>query len=227
MGPGLVRLPSRRGSQVSQQGRRVVAQRDERGIGLVELAVAMAITAILISVVASSMMVVSGQTSSLSRQTQAIDELQTAEQTIVREIHAAVTWCSTPTTSQLSFSADLPGTASPVFDLNLSSGELTVATATSCPPGGTWSASSTLASGLSSASAFSIPPGASWTGTVTGNSYSFWTSVGVTLTIDTPAPGGVGSVKTTVADPSVQVWNQLYTCQKAWQQDPGNGVEPC
>jgi prepilin-type N-terminal cleavage/methylation domain-containing protein len=205
------------------------SHKDESGLSLIELMIATALMAILMATVATAILETTGQTSSMSRQTQAIDQLQIAEQEVVRDIHAATTWCATPTSSQLSFVASLPNT--PVLQLTIGSGELTVATGTynktqqTC---GSWSTpASALVSNLDATSAFTVSSPASWTGTVLGKTYDYWPTIGVNLTVDTVGAHSGSVVKTTTADPTVEVWNQEYACQSSWQQDPGSGTEPC
>jgi hypothetical protein len=84
-----------------------------------------------------------------------------------------------------------------------------------------------LVANLDATSAFNLANTATWTGGVSGNTYEYWTTIGVNLTVDTTGAHSGSVVKTTTADPSVEVWNQEYACQSSWQQDPGSGTEPC
>ncbi|MGA2036080.1 MAG: prepilin-type N-terminal cleavage/methylation domain-containing protein, partial [Acidimicrobiales bacterium] len=63
--------------------------RGDDGVTLVELVIAMAIFALVIVSVDSSVTVLNSRANGLSQSAQAIDQLQIAEETIARDVHAA------------------------------------------------------------------------------------------------------------------------------------------
>ncbi|GEM_PF-3556898 len=224
--------------------------RSERGVSLVETALAMALMAVVMTSVGTAVKLISEQSTVMTTKTVDIDQLQTAEQTIVRDIHAAdnvppatAPWCygsgtspSATPSSELEFTANINGTTE-AFDIKLSGGQLTVASSTTCA--GLASAPvATLASNLTSSSGFTVAgcanlgscaplpttAPASWTGG-SGASYSFYPALGVSLTMSGP-----NGVSTTVADHIVDIWNVEDQCQAAWQVDPQTSppmTDPC
>ncbi len=71
-------------------------RRNEAGLSLIEVLIAMLIMSIVIIVVDTSVGVLNSKSNTLSQSDQAIDQLQVAEQTVVRDVHAATSWCSPP-----------------------------------------------------------------------------------------------------------------------------------
>lgn len=72
--------------------------RSENGFTLTEVLIALAIFSLVVISVDGSVTVLSKQAIGLSQSSQAIDQLQVAEQTVVRDVHAATSWTTLPST---------------------------------------------------------------------------------------------------------------------------------
>ncbi len=176
----------------------------------------------------ASVELIVNQSTAIAQSTQAIEQLQTAEQTIVRYIHAATTWCSgqsfTAPETQLEFVASING-STPSFEINIASNQLTVAENTSgaC----TFTSPQMLVSGLdpgtsgAHGSYFTIRANTPWTGGAHSPAvtYQFYTAVQVNLTVDSARRTIPSQIQTTVGD-NVEIWNQEYSCQTDWVNDP-------
>jgi type II secretory pathway pseudopilin PulG len=195
----------------------------EQGMTLVETVLAMLLMTLVFTTVATSVNLLAGTSNSLGQQARAIDQLQLAEQTIVRDVHAAT--CATALTiptclltvanaDELEFTADLNGGTQTVeFLINTTTDNLTVSKNGGNPV--------TIATTLNpTASSFNALT-ATWTVGSPSVTYSYQTMVQVTLVKDSPAVSAHAGV-TTVSDPSIEVWNIEDSCQSAWQQDPPN-----
>jgi hypothetical protein len=152
----------------------------------------------------------------MSQSSQAIDQLQIAEQTVVRYVHAAILFSTAPTASQLQFTANIDKATS-TFAIKLStmtdgSEQLTVSK-----------------SGNTMLTVSNLDPSSKFTPTtITYDAVTYYVSVAVILTMDSPHYGAPRATKTTAADADVQVWNIRYACQVAWQQATGGqGTTPC
>jgi prepilin-type N-terminal cleavage/methylation domain-containing protein len=212
-------------------------RRPEDGMTLVELAISLVLLSIVIVSADAGVTLLTDQSTSLVSQTKVLDQLQLAQQSVVRDIHALTSWCATPTSAQLEFVADIDG-GTPSFEIAVSTatGDLTLA---ENPAGAcSWTAAETqtLATGLET----SAPPdgsgfvplpagGATWTGASgqvypPGGGTPYFDDVGVYLA----APSGKNST-TRISDPAVEVWNQRYLCESSWTDDPptGGGTSPC
>ena len=155
----------------------------------------------------------------MEQKAQAINELQLAEQSVVRYVHAAA--CATPATptclfttataTELKFTADVNG-ATPVVDIKIipASHELTLSY--------NGNAAQVLLTNLDSSSAFTVPV-VPWTAGSPSTTYQYDTRVGVSLTLDSPNVAST-KFKTTVVDPNIEAWNMEANCQEAWLQDP-------
>lgn len=201
--------------------------RDESGFTLVELVIALFVFSLVTLSVSVSLTDVTKQTTSLSQSTQAIDQLQLAEENITSDVHAAVGWCSNPSASALDFNASLGG-ASPTIDITLSgttSKTLTIAVGSSGNCTSTVTTTKTVSS-LDSSSVFT-PTTASWTPTDGEAKQTFYDTVGVLLTLDSPSPSAPRPTKTTMSDPSIVANSIEYACQSAWSNEPGSGSSPC
>lgn len=205
-------------------------------MSLVEVLVAMLIMSIVIIVVDTSVGVLNSKSNTLSQSDQAIDQLQVAEQTVVRDVHAATSWCSppvgvtpstpctaftqTPTSSELKFNAVLDSStwSSPTsFDIKLntmSDGSEQLAITKN-------STTTVLASNLDP-----INTKFTWNSvpvTTGGQQWTYYNYIGITLTMDSPRYGAPQVTKTTTADQQVEVWNVEYACTAA----KGSGATPC
>ncbi len=209
--------------------------RREEGVTLVEVLIAMAILSIVIVSVDTSVSVLNARSNSMSQSTQAIDQLQVAEQTVVRDVHAATSLCNStsvfpctpftqaPMATELKFNAVLdcalvpPSTcwSNPTsFDISISRTapyQLTITKGNS---------TAVLVSNLDTSSGFT------WKSVVFGST-TYYTSIGVTLTMDSPRVGAPRVTTTTTADPIVEVSNVEYACQAAWRNAGSTGTDPC
>lgn len=202
----------------------------EGGTTLVEMVIATAVMLVVIAAVGTAVTQLAGDTGTMTRSAQAIDDLQIAEQAIVKDIHAATAWCATPSSTELEFMAGLAG-SSEAYAINITStNELTLATAASCSSLGSAPAQvlltnvdSAATTPVSERSGFSQPNGPS---AVTEAGSDYYDSISVTLTVDNPSVGAYNVVRTTVGDPEVMIWNTDEQCQLAWQEDEV-GDDPC
>jgi len=216
----------------------------EKGVTLVEVLIAMAILSIVIVSVDTSVSVLNARSNSMSQSTQAIDQLQVAEQTVVRDVHAATSWCNptsgspcttftqAPTATELKFNAVLDCTLVPPstcwsnptsFDISISKTapyQLTITKGNS---------TALLASNLDLGTdpKTGLPfSGFTWKSVLFGTT-TYYTSIGVTLTMDSPRVGAPRITTTTTADTNVEVWNAEYACQTAWRNAGSTGADPC
>ena len=201
---------------------------------LVETVLSMVLLMIGMGAASVGVGTLTSQSARLSQMTQAIDQLQLAQQTVVQDLHAAT--CVAPTiptcvfllagSTELKFTADLKG-AIPTIDLKISSNTLTMS-----KNGGSVT---TLATNLDGASKFVVnPPTAGsptpgqWSIASPATSFTYDTVVQVLLVKDSPKVSA-NALKTTAADPTVVLWNILYDCEAALQQDPPTAgtSDPC
>jgi Tfp pilus assembly protein PilV len=208
----------------------------EAGMSLVEIAVAMVVFGLVIGSVGMSVTVLNGRSNGMSQSNQSIDQLQVAEQLIVRDLHAAKAsaWYSTTAcTGTASTSLPSTGTSTPVpsypfsfvvalphspcVEVNLASNQLTVITA-----GG----GQTVVSNLTSSSALT-PDQVTWTPTDGKPTETFTISTSVVLTTESPRLNAPHEVSTTISDPEVVVFNGVYACETYWTNNPGSGTSPC
>lgn len=192
----------------------------EAGFTLVEASIAMVIVMLVMVSVSASVTIVNRQSVGLSSSSQAIDQLQVAEESVVQDLHAATAWytssgcstsTSTPSEDNLHFTADVYG-ATPCVSVTLSSGTLTVTSAV-----GGKTRSQVSVSDLDSTSA--VTPGAAIS--AGSPSQSFTDRLSVVLTMDSPRPGAPHETQTTVSDPTVIAFNIEYACKAAWAISPG------
>lgn len=198
---------------------------DERGLSLVEVIIAMAIFAMVIVAVDVSVSIITERTTGASETASAVDQLQVAEQTIVQAVHAANSWCTpvptpaygcatfttAPTSQSLDFTAELDGgTATYVF---------TIAnhTLTETRNGGQ---PVTLLTNVDPSSGFTADSHTESNGT------TYYTAVGVQLTVDSPSVTARRPVRTTAADSSVDAWNVEYACSAYVESESAEG-EAC
>jgi prepilin-type N-terminal cleavage/methylation domain-containing protein len=192
----------------------------EQGMTLIEVLVAMIIMAIVIVSVDTSVGVLNARSNSMSQSSQAIDQLQMAEQTVVRYVHAATAFSTAPGAGQLQFTANIDKATAVTIAIKLStmgdgSEQLTVSK-----------------SGNTMLTVSNLDPSSNFTPTTITyplvGGVTYYVSIAVILTMDSPRYGAPNATKTTVADADVQVWNIRYACQVAWQQDTGGqGATPC
>ena len=213
----------------------------EAGMTLVEMVIAMGILTVFMGMASVTVEVIVNQSTSMAQSTQAIDQLQLGEENIVRDIHAATAWCAAQSfvapETDLQFTASVNGAVpAPAFDIKITNNQLEIAenTTGAC----SWTTYSTLVYNLdpsttgAHASAFTIQVNTPWTGGAhtPGVTYQFYTSVTVSLTVDTPKPGASRVHYTSLGDVA-EIWNQEYACQTAWANDPPTvitgWINPC
>jgi hypothetical protein len=163
--------------------------------------------------------------------TQALDNLQIAQEAITKDIHAATTTWTIPTlptaipsqpitATTLAFTASLGG-GTPTINiaLNTSTHVLTVTcTGVGCWPGTSASSMATQAqiSNVDSSSLFTLKTEevSTKSTSVTTNSFYF-TSVASTIVLDTPKVGALQVFNTTLTASNIVANNAEYSCQIA------------
>jgi Tfp pilus assembly protein PilW len=203
-------------------------ERDESGVSLIEVMLASMLFALVVVSVDTSINVVQTHQVQISDQTQALDNLQVAQQAISRDVHAAVAWTtptlpttapSSPITAQtLAFTAQL-GSGTPTINIALSTAThiLTVrCTGVGCTP------ASTSTSVITQAQVSNIDPATLFTMTTsevsnTVNSTTtndfYFTDVATSLILVTPKVGAPHAFKITLADPDIVANNVEYVCE--------------
>lgn len=204
--------------------------RDESGFSLVEMMVTLVMFSLVIPVVGSSIRVIEGGQVQAVDTTQALDQLEVAEQVVTSDIRAANAWTTpalptqTPsqavTATSLSFTALLDGaTATIAISLDTSSHVLTV-TSTS---NGVTRTQATVPN-IDSSSLFTLTTKEVTTtvNAVTTNSF-FYTTVASTLIIDTPAVGAPDASQITLTSPAIVVYNMEDACLSALRATGASG----
>jgi len=207
-----------------------VRARDESGMSLVEVMVSLVLFAVVVVTVDASVTVVQSHQVQVSDRTQALDYLQSAQQAITEDLHAATPngWTSptVPTSApgspitqtSLAFSAQLGGgTPTISIALNTSSHVLTVTcTGTGCRPNGSGAVTQAQIANVDSTSLFTLTTKevSTTANSVTTNAF-FFTSAASTLILDTPKVGAQNVSQTTLSDPTIVLNNGEYACQSA------------
>lgn len=191
---------------------------DEAGMTLVELMIATALLGLVVAAVDMSIGFVQSDSAQVAQQTQAIDQLQSAEELLTRDIHAATSWVNPPTATSLDFVASLsPNSAT--INATISGNTLSVTS--------TVNGTTTQVANLSNLDA---TPGDSTFSpsvcqvTLGANTVSYYVAVGVNLTVDTPRPNAPQLTRTTFSDSHVEAWNVLYAYQVAKGQTGATGT---
>jgi prepilin-type N-terminal cleavage/methylation domain-containing protein len=201
----------------------------EQGMTLVELVIATAIMSVVVASVAGGIQLMTRNTTTLVQTTASLNQLQDAEQEVVQYLHTATSWCQSPTVSELKFVTNLKG-APKAVDIKIASNNLSLATATSCS--GTFSATpevllnnvdTSTSTTVTQRSGFSQPNGPT---SVTVDGTSYYTSIAVTLTVDSPNVSVSHPTRTSVSDPVVEIWPAEQQCQSSWLEDE-SGNDPC
>lgn len=189
--------------------------------------IAMVIFAMVIAAVDVSLSIITERTTGATETAQAVDQLQVAEQTVVQAVHAADSWCtpvpspaygcaaftSPPTATSLDFTAKLDGTtATYVFTLSAVDHVLTES-----KDGGT---PVTLLTNVDPSSGFTVVSHTEANGT------TYYTAIGIDLTVDSPSVTAPRPVRTTAADSSVEAWNVEFACS-AWVESQSPEGEAC
>ena len=208
---------------------RRLLRRDESGVTLIEVTLATLLLALVITPVDIAITVLQRHQVEVNDRTQALDNLQIAQQAITRDIHAATTTWTTPalptslpsqpvTATSLAFAASLGGgTPTISIALNTSTHYLTVTcTGVGCSPNATSSTVMTQAQigNIDSSTLFTLTTKEVSNG---GNTF-YYTAVSSSLVLDTPKVGAHQVFQTTLADPNIVVNNAEYACQQALSQ---------
>jgi len=198
---------------------------------LVEVLISALLFSIVIVTVDASVTVVQSHQVQVSDRTQALDYIQTAQQAITHDIHAATTTWTTPpvptsmpgsplTGTTLAFAASLGGaTPSINISLNTSTHVLTVTcTGVGCSPSagaGTVVTQAQIAN-VDSSSLFTLTTKevSITANSVTTNAF-FFTTVSSSVIVDTPKVGAHNAYQTTLADPNIVANNVEFACQSA------------
>jgi hypothetical protein len=224
---------------------RRLRHRDEAGVSLVEMMIGLALFAVVIVSVDSSLTVVQERSVQVVNGTEALDNVQAAQEAITRDIESSMTWTTpaaptstapvsvtwTGSTPGMVFTAELnEALATITISLNTTTHQFTV----TCADQGSDSACGGAAGGtqtqvslanVDSSTAFTLSP-AEVTSTVNGvtaNSF-FFTDITSTLTVDSPKVGAPRVSKTTLTSPSIIPYNVVYACQTAATAEGANGT---
>jgi prepilin-type N-terminal cleavage/methylation domain-containing protein len=214
---------------------------DESGMSLIEVMISMLLLSIVIVSVDASVTVVQEHEVQVNDQTQALDNLQMAQQAISRDIHAATTPWTTPavptsapgspvTATTLSFTAALgSATTQPVVNisLNTTTHVLTVTcTGVGCSKtaGAATVVTQAQVSNIDSSSLFTLTTQevSTTVGSVSTNAF-FYTAVSSKLVLDTPKVGAHRVFQTTLTNPNMVTNNIEYDCQDALNNTGASG----
>jgi Tfp pilus assembly protein PilW len=206
--------------------------KDEAGVSLIELTIAMALFSITVVAVDSSLTVVVNHQTQVTSQTEALDNLQGAEEAISRDIISATAWTTpavptsapaSPVTAQtLVFQSSLSNVTNLVtITLNTTTHQLSVCTNLTLTTSGCGSSVSGVrlqaqVANIDSSSLFTFTTHevTQTINSVTTNTF-FYTSVASTLTLDSPAVGAPHVTQTTLQEPALIIYNGVYACQTA------------
>jgi Tfp pilus assembly protein PilW len=211
-------------------------------MSLVEVLIASLLFSVIVVVVDASINVVQAHQVQISDRTQALDNLQMAQQAITRDIHAAIStsllpWTtpavptsapSSPITAQsLTFNANLGGNTPLInISLNTSTHILTIiCTGKGCTPSaGAGTAVKQTVANIDSSSLFTLTTQevSTTANSATTNAF-FFTSVASTLVLDTPRVGAPHLTQTTLSDPNIVTNNIEYSCQNALLNNGATG----
>jgi len=214
--------------------------RDEAGMTVIEVMLSAILLVVVLISVGTTITVLQKHQVQVNDRTQALDDLQMAQQAITRDLHAAsATGWTTPalpasmpsqpvTATSLSFQASLGGGSPTVtISLNTSTHFLTVScSGAGCRPGVSGSTAVTQAqiANVDSSSLFTLTTKevSTTANSVTTNTF-YYTAVSSSLVLDTPKVGALNAYKTTLADPTIVVNNAEYACQTALGQAGATG----
>jgi type II secretory pathway pseudopilin PulG len=206
--------------------------RDEVGVTLIELTIAMALLSITVVAVDASLTVVVDHQTQVTNQTEALDNLQGAEEAISRDIISATAWTTpavpttapgSPVTAQtLVFQASLSNITNLItITLNTTTHQLQVCSNLTLTTSGCGSSVAGVrlqaqVANIDSSSLFTFTTHevTQTINSVTTNTF-FYTAVASVLTLDTPAVGAPHVSKTTLQTPALVIYNGVYSCQTA------------
>jgi prepilin-type N-terminal cleavage/methylation domain-containing protein len=215
--------------------------RDQAGVTLIELTIAMALLAITVVAVDSSLTVVVEHQVQMTNQTEALDNLQGAQEAMTRDILGATAWTtpavpttapSTPVTAQtLVFQASLSGITNLItISLNTTTHQLQMCSNLTLTTSGCGSSVAGVrlqsqVANIDSASLFTFTTHevTQTINSLTTNTF-FYTSVASVLTLDSPAVGAPRVSQTTVQTPAIVIYNMAYSCQTASSNEGASGT---
>jgi type II secretory pathway component PulJ len=222
-------------------------RRNESGVSLIEMALGLALFAVVIVSVDSSLTVVQERSVQVTNGLEALDNIQAAQEAITRDIESATAWTtpavptsapSTPVTaswtgtgSGLVFTTELnEALATVTVALNTTTHVLTVTCAdlnsdSACAghAGGTQTQAQVANVDSSSSVTFTTSEVTTTINSVTTNSF-FFTSVATTLILDSPSVGAAHVSHTTLTSPSIVPYNIVYACQTATSTEGASGT---
>ena len=200
-------------------------------ISVIEVMISALLLSICLVTVDTSVSIMVSHQTQVTQRTQALDALQTAQEAITHDVHAATDTWTTPalptsmpsqpvTSTSLAFTASLGGGTPTInVSLNTSTHVLTVTcTGVGCHTGAGSTTVYTQAqiSNVDSGSLFTLTTKevTATSGSVATNTF-FYTTVGSSLTVDTPSVGAANVFHSTLADPNIVTNNAEYACQTA------------
>lgn len=205
---------------------------DEAGVSLIEMMIAMVLLSVVVVAVDSSLTVVVDHQTQVTQGTEALDNIQVAEEAITRDIISATAWTtpavpttapSSPVTAQnLVFRASLNNVSNLItISLNTTTHQLLVCSNLTLTTSGCGSSVSGVrlqaaVANIDSSSLFTFTTHevSQTINSVTTNTF-FYTSVASTLTIDSPAVGAPHVSQVTLQTPAIVIYNGVYACQTA------------
>jgi prepilin-type N-terminal cleavage/methylation domain-containing protein len=220
---------------------RRLRRRGESGVSLVEMMIAMALLSVVVVAVDSSLSVVQKHQVQVANGTAALDNIQTAQEVITRDIHAATAWTTPavptsvpaqPVTAQtLVFTALLNSASGTVtVALNTTTHVLTVTCADissdkACggPAGGTQTQAKVANIDSSSLFTMTTDEVSQTINSVTTHTF-FFTSVASTLVVDSPSVGAVNMSQTTLSSPALVTYNIVYGCETSADEEGASGT---
>jgi Tfp pilus assembly protein PilW len=217
--------------------------REESGVSLVEMMIALVLFSLVVVAVDSSLTIVQERQVQVTNGTEGLDMLQVAQEAITTDLHAATSWGWTPVAPATS------GSVTPTPPLFLYTASLNGSTAMGialttthqlqvCSNANTTTTpvtSSSVCSGSSiqmQAKVNNVDPSSLITLTtsevsitnngLTTNSF-FYTSASTTLILDSPSVGAAHVSQTTLTSPTLVIYNGVYACQTALAQAGATG----
>jgi Tfp pilus assembly protein PilW len=213
--------------------------RGEAGVTLVEMMIAMLLFSAVVVAVDSSLTVVQERQVQVVNGTEALDNLQVAQQAIATDLRAAQTWTTPaaptaagPTTAQsLVFTASLNTVTNLVtITLNTTTHQLVVCsnltlTTSGCGSGVSGVRLQAQVNNIDSSSLFTLTTSevSQTINSVTTHTW-FYTSAADTLTLDSPSVTAAHVSKTTLTLPTLVIYNAVFTCQTASNAEGASGT---
>jgi prepilin-type N-terminal cleavage/methylation domain-containing protein len=216
-------------------------RRDEAGVSLVEMMIALVLFSVVVVAVDSSLTVVQDRQVQVVNTTEALDYLQVAQQAIATDLRAAQTWTtpavptsapSGPTTAQsLVFTASLNEVTNLItITLNTTTHQLVVCanltlTTSGCGSGVSGVKLQALVNNIDSSSLFTLTTSevSQTINSVTTHTW-FYTTGADTLTLDSPSVTAAHVTKTTLTLPTIVMYNAVFSCQTASGAEGASGT---